>query len=199
MDKVLVLASGGLDSSVLVALYHSLGYDVHALYIDYNNKNKDIEYIKVMKLLRKLNIHESNLFTTTIYLPWSKGNCIKGKSGDSSYVEMRNMIFLSLAVSCAEAKGISKVGIGCIDAFEYSDTSKEFLSNFSITTDASIGIKIEALLKNLTKQKVYELGMKLGIVLEDTHSCNIEEKPCGKCQDCKDVNSLIASYIVKPL
>ena len=191
MDKVLVLASGGLDSSVLIALYNSLGYDVHVLYVDYSNKNLCMETNKLLRLLTKLGISHNNYNSTQVKLGWSNSKCIRGNTGNSNYVEMRNLVFLSLAVSCAESLGISKVGIGCIDAFEYVDTSRDFLSNFSITSQSSAGITVEALLKNLSKQRVCNLGEMLGVELKDTYSCNMGDEPCGECQDCSDIKQLV--------
>ena len=192
-DKVLVLCSGGMDSSVLVGLYANLGYEVYTMYVYYGNKNVQEESVKLNQLADAFKIPVANRISTKIDIPWSNSACIFGYEGTNLYVEMRNLVFLSLALSCAEALGIPTIAMGVIKAGEYSDTSDEFLSNFDTLAMNSLGIHLETPLRNLDKQGVYKLGHKFGIELHHTISCNtpIDGEPCGKCQDCKDREALI--------
>lgn len=61
MKKVVVLASGGLDSSVLLALYDNLGYEVHPLYINYGNRNTTEESSKLVGIITDLCIPSDNV------------------------------------------------------------------------------------------------------------------------------------------
>ena len=186
-EKILVLASGGLDSSVVVALYKNLGYDVHILYIKYRNKNWDIEITKILGLMDKLDIPQSNFKTSSILLPWSNSSCIQNSTSDpaNQYVEARNLVFASLAVSCAEALGINIVAMGILcPHIDYPDTYPEFLDTLD-KLSSQFGVYVEAPLRQLDKDGVYKLALKLGLTLDDTHSCNLGDKPCGECLDCK--------------
>ena len=187
--KVLVLFSGGLDSSVVVALYANLGYDVDILYVDYGNINAITEKAKVQALCNKFSIYPSHIHVINQNLFWSKGGCID-KDTQSTYVEMRNLIFISLATSMAESLDIDLVATGFIKApAPYKDASEEFLFDINEVTSNSAGISITAPLMLLDKQGVYRLGKKLGINLKDTFSCNksSNSKPCGVCPDCLDI------------
>lgn len=192
-SKVLILASGGLDSSVLLALYKSLNYDIYSLYIDYGNKNHVGELEHLAKIITKFNIEESHQLYHVLKIPWSQSSCIGG-SGEE-YVEMRNLIFISNAISIAQAKGINKVAVGFIkmeDDGYYEDTSPRFIENLNRLALESCNIQVVAPLHNLDKLNVYRLGKKLGVSLKDTFSCNFSDgKPCGKCEDCLAIKEII--------
>lgn len=193
-NKVVVLSSGGLDSSVMLAHYKHLGYDVYPMYIDYGNNNIGEEMEKLLTVLSNLKI-KNRLMHTNIDLGWSSSVINKGSSGsDGLYVNMRNLVFIANAVSYAESIEASKVAVGFIDVpAPYQDASPSFLDDINNTVINSCGIVVEAPLINLDKQGVYELGLKYNIALEDTISCNtpIDGKPCGICDDCKDIKGLI--------
>lgn len=198
--KVLILASGGLDSTVLMALYKNLGYEVHVLYIDYGNINHNIEESKLADSCKQFNILKVNQTHMTITIPWSNSSCIDN-GGKDLYVEMRNLIFLANAISLAEAKEIDLVAIGFIKVpVGYSDTSLDFLANINQLSSEAIGVSVVAPLIELDKRGVWNLGNKLGVKLKYTFSCNksSSETPCGKCPDCLDISELIEKERIAP-
>lgn len=192
MRKVLVLASGGLDSSVLVALYKNLGYEVHTLYIRYGNLNEKAEIRKLNLLEQKFGIPMANTYDLRLDFSFSKSGCLE-KDSNNNYVEMRNLIFISHALSLAEAKGIQEVAVGFINLPNgYPDTSEEFVVALNNLAVSLSGIEVRAPLHQLPKEEVYRLGVKLGIALSDTFSCNRSNvEPCGECADCMDIKKLI--------
>lgn len=193
MRKILVLASGGLDSTVLAVLYQSLGYEVHLMYIKYGQVNEEKELNKLYDLMDDFDISpEDNLHLSKISMAHSTGGCLD-KDNPNPYVEMRNLVFLSHAVSLAESLKIDKVAIGFIStAGNYPDATEQFLADMNIMSLNSAGIEILAPLIHLNKAGVYKLGHKLGVSLLDTHSCNYSGgEPCGQCVDCVDILKLI--------
>ena len=195
MKKILILASGGLDSSVVVALYKNLGYDVHILYHPYGNINEQAEKKKLSRLMQRFDISTERAFVHPINLNYSTSECITGNTNGTLYVEMRNLIFLSYAISIAEAKGIEEIAVGFIKTKEeYKDTTEEFLLMINNLAVSTCGIEVKAPLKHLDKQGVYQLGKKLDIDLTDTFSCSKSsdaDHPCGECYDCLDTKLLI--------
>ena len=192
MRKVLVLASGGLDSTVVVALYKNLGYDVHLLYLPYGNINEKAETERLLKIREKFGIPAENTLVVKLNLNYSNSSCIH-KDGTNPYVEMRNLIFLSYAISVAEAKGIDLVAVGFISVpAGYPDTTEQFIHDINNLALNASGIGVVAPLHHLDKIGVYKLGKKLGVNLLDTFSCNVSnDKPCGECYDCLDIKNII--------
>lgn len=193
-NKVVVLASGGLDSSVLLAHYMKLGYEVYPMYIQYGNANIVEERAKLDSVISKLEIYWG-LEVLRINLSWTKSEITSvGNTSDGLYVNMRNLVFIANAVSYAESIGASKVAVGFISVpCPYRDASPAFLEDINNTVNNASGITVEAPLIYLDKQRVYELGLAYGLTLDDTISCNtpVDGKPCGVCEDCADIRNLV--------
>ena len=112
----------------------------------------------------------------------------------STYVPGRNIIFLSHAVSLAEAAGARAVFIGAHsqDYSGYPDCRPEFYSAFQKAIGAGTRagvqgrpIKIIAPLINSGKAGIIRLGNKLGVPFELTWSCYAGgSRPCGTCDSC---------------
>lgn len=189
-NKILILASGGLDSSVLLALYKSMNYDISVMYFDYGNLNKEAEKEALIAICKKLDINQ--IEEVKLNISWSSGGCLV-EDNEDMYIEMRNLIFLSNAISYAQAKGIKTIAVGFIGGpGEYDDTTDQFLYDINYLSTGATGIHIKAPLKQYTKEEVYRLGLKLGVNLKNTYSCNKGQgKPCGKCYDCKDLLELV--------
>lgn len=193
-NKVVVLSSGGLDSSVLLAHYSNLGYKIYPMYIEYGNANMLEELSKLSSIITRLK-NCMPLKGVKADISWSKSviNANGESSSDGLYVNMRNLVFIANAVSYAESVGADLVAVGFINVpAPYRDASPAFLEDINLTVYNASGIRVEAPLINLDKQGVYELGLKYGIALEDTISCNtpVDGKPCGLCDDCMDIRNL---------
>lgn len=189
MDKVVILCSGGLDSSVLAHLYCNLKYDVHLVYVHHGNINDEAEMDKVSSLAKKLGCELTQCSVNAGW--WADSITMGGKNG--YYVPMRNLVFASLGLSYAEKLGANTLALGLIKVPEpYNDSCVAFLDDVrTLALDSSL-IHIEAPLIHLEKEEVLDFGLKLGIKLEDTISCStpVWGTPCGKCADCEDIKKL---------
>lgn len=188
MRKVLVLASGGLDSTTLMYDYKKNGDHVEALFFDYKQKSKKSELEKLKYHCKKLDIP---YHIKDIELNWSSSS-ITG-SGDNLYVEYRNLIFLSYAFSLAQAMGFDVVSYGAIKGAGYVDTSLEFMDNMYKIAELG-GIKFETPYCDLDKSEVAEIAMNLGVDIRETHSCNHSNVPCGKCDGCRIIAELKTNF-----
>jgi 7-cyano-7-deazaguanine synthase len=109
----------------------------------------------------------------------------------STYVPARNTIFLSFALSYAEAIGANAIFIGAnaIDFSGYPDCRPDFYKAFQkVIRKGTKKKKINVLtpLINMTKAQIIKLGMKLKAPLEITWSCyKGGKRPCGVCDSCK--------------
>lgn len=199
--KAIVLLSGGLDSTT--TLYYALDkrYDCHALIFDYGQRHRR-EMQSAIAVARQAKIPFKTL---RISFPWKGSSLLDPRSPlpvtrslkeikkriPSTYVPARNIIFLSFALSYAEAIGAGAIFIGAnaIDFSGYPDCRPEFYKAFQKVIDTGTKkrrIKVRTPLLNLTKARIIKLGMKLGAPLELTWSCYAGgAKPCGVCDSCR--------------
>lgn len=205
LEKAVVLLSGGLDSTVCMAVAKSKGYDVYPISFNYHQRHsielegakKIAEYYGVKKhLIIETNMEDiggSALTDSSIDVPM--GN-VDRKEIPPTYVPARNLIFLSYALGYAEVLGANHVyiGVNSVDYSGYPDCRPEFISHFQSLADYSTKatvadhrkIIIETPLQKLSKAQIAKLGMELEAPLQFTHSCyKGGEKACGVCDSCK--------------
>jgi len=201
--KAVALVSGGLDSAVAAAVAKSKGYDIIGLTFDYGQMHsKEVKCaIAVGKSLGAkehvvLKLDMGRIGGSALTEKGAEVPEFDGRKGiPATYVPARNLIFLSIAVSLAEARGAGAVFIGAtaIDYSGYPDCRKEFLDSFEKT--AALGtkrgvegrkIKVVAPLVGLTKAQIVRKGLALGVDFSETWSCyRGEKKACGKCASCQ--------------
>ena len=144
MKKCVVLLSGGLDSSTLCALAKSEGREVHALTINYNQRN--VWELNAAREVARVNaVAEHLIFPIDLTLFGGSAltdSSVKleldvpvenvGKSIPTSYVPARNTIFLSLALGFAETRGASEIWIGVnqLDYSGYPDCRPEYVEAY---------------------------------------------------------------------
>lgn len=200
--KAVCLLSGGLDSSTAAAIAVARGYEVHALTINYGQRHsREIEAAKAVAehlgvaehVIIELNLRQwgGSALTADIDVPKEGGEGIP-----STYVPARNTIFLSIALSFAEAIGAEHIFIGVsqVDYSGYPDCREEFIRAFenlaNIGTKAGVEagtrFKIEAPLINMSKADTIREGLRLGLDYSLTWSCyRGEELACGACDSCR--------------
>lgn len=210
--KILVLSSGGVDSTTCLAMaVAEVGAEnVLALSVYYGQKHdKEIQAAK--KVAEYYGVRRMELDLSVIF---AGSNCslLKQSTEDiplesyaqqieethvekpvSTYVPFRNGLFLSSAASIALSHGCSKImyGAHADDAAgaAYPDCSLDFVGamNQAIYLGSGNQLTIEAPFVSLTKADVVKKGLELGVPYEITWSCyEGGEKPCGKCGTCID-------------
>lgn len=206
--RAVVLASGGLDSTTIMAMARHKGYDIYALTFDYGQRHK-IEIKAAQKVAKYFGVKRHLILhigldiiggsALTEDIPIPQGRKLKEISTSGipiTYVPARNTIFLAYALSWAEVLKAPDIfiGINAIDFSNYPDCRPEFIESFQRTanlgTKAGIegkGITIHAPLLYMTKGEIIKKGISLGVDYSMTHSCYSPGKdglPCGKCDSC---------------
>ena len=203
MDKVLVVLSGGLDSSVATMMcVDKYGKDnVQTVTFDYNQKQK-LEIEKASDLCKELEVKHTILDLSvlgTIAQPMSANISgtevempnIKEVLGDPqpvTYVPFRNMILLSIAMSHAEVQGCNKVitGLQVHDEYGYWDTTQKFVDTMNVVAsqNRTHSVEIEAPFSQMSKAE--EIGQF--DLLRHTLTCYNPQGvlSCGKCPSCAE-------------
>lgn len=205
--KAVVILSGGLDSTTCMAIAAEEGYDIWPLTFFYGQKHSiELESAKKVAehygyadrhFIANLNgmIHGSALTDDDKEVPLERSEEEMGKEIPITYVPARNIIFLSIALSYAEAIGAEAmyIGVNALDYSGYPDCRPEFIEAFQEVINKGTvagahgkGIQIKAPLQNLSKAEIAAIGSKLHAPLEFTHSCYLGTVPsCGLCDSCQ--------------
>jgi len=200
--KAVVLLSGGLDSATTLYWAQNQGFLTYGLIFDYGQRHsKEVRQAKKIAQVSGTPFHVlrislpwqgSSLLNKKISLP--QGRKIVPEEIPSTYVPGRNIIFLSFAVSYAEALGAEAVFIGAnaVDYSGYPDCRPDFFKMYqnAINKGTKTGakgksIKVHTPLIKKTKAQIIRMGMKLSTPYYLTWSCyKGGKKPCGKCDSC---------------
>jgi 7-cyano-7-deazaguanine synthase len=206
MPEAIVLLSGGLDSSTVLALAKERGYDVVALTFDYGQKHKrELNSSKKMAHYFKAKEHiiiplslgkllRSSLTRESMSIPENRTEEEISSGVPDTYVPSRNIIFLSIAASIAESRGAEAIFIATnsVDFSGYPDCTAEFMSAFQSTLDIGTkagregrGIRVEAPILMKSKGDIVREAVRLKVPMEDTWSCYKGGViACGKCDSC---------------
>ena len=195
MSKIVVLNSGGFDSVVLMNYLHTIQeekeiYSLHFLY-GANNEKQQLECVnKVCEKVGAVN--------KVIQLPkidWSNNDFFnpEGYDKQTQYLEYRNLIFLSYALSYAESIGADRIYLALLNHNDYPDTTLEFLEGLNSFCEPASGITIDAPFIFDNKVRLGHIAKYLNIKEDEYFSCDVptsEGKPCGECDDCKSLKEI---------
>lgn len=204
--KAVILLSGGLDSTTVLAIATQQGYECHTLSFDYEqrthselaaaarvSKHFKAKTHRVMKMNMGA-IGGSALTDRLIDVPMGEGDA---SEIPVTYVPARNTIFLSYALGLAEVVGAQHIfiGVNAVDYSGYPDCRPEYIKAYETmanlaTKQAVEGhrISINTPLIDLTKAQIVQTGIALGVDYSKTVSCyqaNEQGQACGKCDSCR--------------
>lgn len=204
--RAVVLASGGLDSTVTAAIAKQDGCEIFFLTIAYGQRHA-IEVERARQVAAVLGV--GNHLVMNLDLRAIGGSALTGPTAvpkdrpsnerneriPITYVPGRNLIFLSIAAAHAEVVGASLIyfGANVLDYSGYPDCRPEFIHAFEavVKEGTKAGMEgssfhIRAPLLTLTKANIILKGIELHAPLHLTHSCYdpAGELACGQCDSC---------------
>ncbi|HJQ21273.1 MAG TPA: 7-cyano-7-deazaguanine synthase QueC [Gemmatimonadaceae bacterium] len=208
MKRAVVLLSGGLDSSTVLAIAKRDGFDAHAMTFRYGQRH-EIEVESARRIAHASGVADhvvvdidlrtfgGSALTSDMPVPKSRAPHVDSRGIPVTYVPARNTIFLSFAVAWAEVLQAQDVyiGVNAIDYSGYPDCRPEYIAAFqrmaNLATRAGVEGKmlhIRTPLIDKSKAEIIALGASLGVDYSLTTSCydpTIHGVACGECDSCR--------------
>tara|TARA_Y100001978_G_scaffold150667_1_gene135789 strand:+ start:1214 stop:1870 length:657 start_codon:yes stop_codon:yes gene_type:complete len=202
--SVIILTSGGLDSSTVAGIAKSSGAKIFGLSFDYGQRhNKELEAAK--RISKHFEFEDLKIIKIDLSL-WGGSSLtdltkeipIAGVDKNiipNTYVPGRNTIFIAIALSYAEAINADLIGLG-VNALDYSgypDCRPDYIEQFQKLANLSNKrgrenkpIQLWTPLLNFNKEKIIEMAYNHNVPIEETWSCYLGGKtPCEKCDSCR--------------
>ena len=203
-----LLLSGGLDSTTLLALAQRDGFAVHAMTFRYGQRHA-VEVAAAQRVARAFGVAEhvvvdidlrvfgGSALTSDAAVPKDQPLDAPGAGIPVTYVPARNTIFLSFALAWAEVLGAGDlfIGVNALDYSGYPDCRPEYIAAFermaNLATRAGVEgtrpVTLRTPLMTLRKREIIALGTSLGIDYGVTTSCydpDAQGAACGRCDAC---------------
>ncbi|ATE52686.1 7-cyano-7-deazaguanine synthase QueC [Actinosynnema pretiosum] len=205
----IVLLSGGLDSTTVLAIAKDQGFTPYALSFRYGQRHSAelVAAERVAKTLGAarhvvadidLRVFGGSALTDDISVP--KHDSVEEISSDTvpvTYVPARNTIFLSFALAYAEVVGSTDIftGVTAVDYSGYPDCRPEYMAAYeamaNLATKASMEggspLKLHSPLITMSKADIIREGLRLGVDYSMTSSCydpDAQGRACGHCDTC---------------
>jgi len=206
-DSAIILLSGGLDSSTVLAQARSQGKTCHALAFRYGQRHQfELQAARTVAsalgaaTFRTIEINLADVggsaLTAAIDVPKDRSETEMSSSIPITYVPARNSIFVAYAIAVAEVLGAGEIiiGVNALDYSGYPDCRPEWVVAMQevarLGTKAGVEgrpVKISAPLIHLKKAEIIALGTSLGVNYSLTHSCYDPSEnggACGRCDSC---------------
>ena len=203
--RAVILLSGGLDSTTVLAVAVAGGFEVHALSVDYGQRHA-AELGAAARVAHALGAASHRVSRVDLGHPG--GSALTDPSievptdGPSSgipvtYVPARNTLMLSLALGWAEVLGASEIfiGVNAIDYSGYPDCRPAYVAAFeamvNLATRAGVEgrrLHVRAPIIDMDKAQIIRLGASLGVDYAQTVSCyqaTDDGLACGRCDACR--------------
>jgi 7-cyano-7-deazaguanine synthase len=204
-----LLLSGGLDSTTLLAHATREGFAVNALTFRYGQRHSvEIERAKAIAAKYRVARHVvadidlrrfgGSALTSDIAVPKDRAPAAMSEGIPITYVPARNTIFLSFALAWAEVLDAHDIfiGVNALDYSGYPDCRPEYIRAYetmaNLATKSGVEgtarIKINTPLLEMTKQQIIEFGLSMGVDYAMTTSCydpSPDGSACGHCDACQ--------------
>jgi len=208
--KAVLLLSGGLDSTTVLAIAQSQGFEIHALSFAYGQRHShELDAAQAIAVYYGVKEHRviglglggfggSALTEEHLLIPKDRSHAELSQGIPITYVPARNTVFLSFALAWAEVLKAYDIfiGVNALDYSGYPDCRPQFIKAFEDMANLATAygvegkqrITIHAPLIHMTKAEIIRKGLELGVDYAMTTSCydpDKEGRACGHCDSCQ--------------
>jgi 7-cyano-7-deazaguanine synthase len=197
-----VLLSGGLDSTTVLAIAKDRGYTCYAISFRYGQRHV-VELERAAEIARRMQVAKHSVvdidltqfggsaLTADIAVPKHRSSATISHGIPITYVPARNTVFLSIALGAADIF----IGVNALDYSGYPDCRPEYIAAYeqmaNLATKAGIEgvtrLTIHTPLIDMTKAEIIRRGIELGVDYSRTSSCydpGPGGAPCASCDAC---------------
>ncbi len=200
--KCVVVLSGGMDSTLCMAIAKRDGYTLAAMHLNYGQLTEKREEKAFLDVCNYYKVEEKIIVDTKFFTQIGGSgltdDSVKIENADldnkvvpNTYVPFRNGNILAIATSWAEVIGGSAIFIGAVqqDSSGYPDCRKKFFEEFekaiNTGTKPETQIKIITPIIDFSKRDIVSHSVVIGSPLELTWSCyRNSDTACGTCDSC---------------
>lgn len=194
-NTVVLLSSGGMDSTTLAYWLCKRGYRFVPLFINYGQHCAKTEYATLKKVIPPQSGGPQTINISDIYLG-AKSRLIAepnlwvdNMNGDPLYLPYRNLLLLSVGAAFAQSHEYSQLYAAFINSNHAKeiDCSAKFFSGLGQLLTAYGSVQVKMPFREMSKVQVARLALKLKVPLSETYSCQAASQvPCGACPNCVD-------------
>ncbi len=206
--RAVVLLSGGLDSTTIMAIAKDSGFELYAISFRYGQRHAvelaaaervANQYAVARHAIVDVDLRQfgGSALTDTIDVPKKQSVDEIGNEIPVTYVPARNTVFLSFALAWAETLAAYDIfiGVNALDYSGYPDCRPEYIKAFQnmanlatkVAVEGDEAVTIHTPLIDLTKAQIIQRGIELGVDYSLTTSCydpNADGDACGHCDAC---------------
>lgn len=206
-QNAVVLLSGGLDSTVALAIAIQEGYHCSALSFRYGQRH-EVELDAAKRIAETFGVRDHRIaeldlrlfggsaLTAEIDVPKHQSVDELDNGIPVTYVPARNIIFLSYGLAMAEVTQSQHlfIGVNALDYSGYPDCRPSFIEAYqamaALGTQSGVdgrAVEIHTPLIHLSKADIIKTGSRIGVDFSMTHSCydpSPEGYACGQCDSC---------------
>ena len=206
MKRVLLLASGGLDSTTVAYQLAAASVEVEPVFFDYGQHCVDVEWRRVNEVLpsemqRPVRVDISDIFQGSHSRLIREANLwTEAVKDDDLYIPYRTMLFFAAAAARAQTVGILNVYTGFINSNHAKeiDCTAAFMNSLDeLASDVGV-VRFFSPFRHSSKADVARAAAKLGVPIGRTYSCQASaEFACGACPNCVErLNALREAGLV---
>jgi 7-cyano-7-deazaguanine synthase len=202
MDTVLLLASGGLDSTTVAYWLREQGATVLPIFFDYGQHCVETEWTTLREVLPQEGVKPPRRVDISAIFQGSRSRLIaepdlwiENVESLDLYIPYRTLLFFSSGAAIAQTLGLFEVYSGFINSSHAKelDCSADFLNNLDALAEDVGAVRFRMPFRDKTKTEVVEIANRLSVPIGRTFSCQVfSDTPCGACPNCVERLAAIA-------